>query len=257
MTELSLDLKNFLDAVHKELTKKDHLQVSGQDDHMKEYNKSMAKVQGGLKGAFKDQKNPFHNSKYANLESVIGVSKELLAENGFSFSQTPCPTGDHLITTVRHVSGAFTTGSFPLNTMKDKKGQLTPQTYLSSITYARRGALASVIGIHQTDDDGNEASKVSEAEKNDETNNKKDLSPITAPERKSDAERITDMARDVMDEGKPKLSDSKVKTLKSRMNKLTKTKQKEFEKNLGITQIAQLRQDEYVRANQVMSKLEG
>ena len=251
MTELSSDLKIFLDTVRNELNKKDHQQANGQDEHMKEFNISMAKVQGGLKGAFKDSSNPFHNSKYADLKSVIGISKDLLAEHGFSFTQTPCQTGEHLITTIRHISGAFTVGSFPLNVMKDKKGVVTPQTYMASITYARRGALASMFGIHQTDDDGNEASQVSDGK----TTN--DLSEISRPKRKSDHEKITDMTREVMDANKPKLSPSKVQTLNSRMKKLPTKKQKEFEAKFGITAITQLRQDEYVRANQVMSGLES
>ena len=124
----------------------------GCNDNMKPFYEAYNKMQADLKGALADSKNPFFKSTYANLESVIGVARKPLADNGLAFSQSPDKTGTLLVTKIVHESGAYIKGYFPL-TPKDKG----PQGFMSALTYARRGALSSMLGIHATDDDGNEA----------------------------------------------------------------------------------------------------
>lgn len=223
----------------------------GLNVEMKSYNESMSKVQAHIEGAFKDSKNPFYKSSYADLESVWGVARKPLADNGFSVMQSPCKSGEHLITTISHTSGAWVRGSWPLNTVKKD-----PQGYMASVTYARRGSLASMLGIYQTDDDGNEASNV----KTDGKDSKKYSSfkniKSPQPKAKSEEERVSDMAREVFDENNiEKLSESRVKTLTARLNKLTEAQIKEFYAEMVCTKIEQIRKDEYVKATKTLQKV--
>lgn len=102
----------------------------------------------------KDGTNPFFRSKYATLENTIDTVRESLVEHDLSFSQFP--SGENQLTTIlMHKSGQYlmaTNKYFP----KDP----TPQGQGSAITYMRRYALSSVLGIAtEDDDDGNGASR--------------------------------------------------------------------------------------------------
>jgi hypothetical protein len=57
-----------------------------------------------------------------------------------------------------HSSGEYISGMYPLRPVKSD-----PQGYLAALTYARRGCLASMLGIVQVDDDGETASGRGEA----------------------------------------------------------------------------------------------
>ena len=225
---------------------------SGIDENMKDYNTAMSKVQSHIEGAFKDKNNPFFKSSYADLESVWGVARKPLADHGFSVAQTPCKGGVHLITTIRHISGAWVRGSWPLNTVKKD-----PQGFMASVTYARRGALASMLGIYQTDDDGNEASG-----KTTSANNK--ITPLKAvktpqPKNKDEdvqVEKVVDMVRDVFDENAEKLSAGRVKTLTAKVDRLSESGKKKFFEEICANEVAQIRKDEYVKAVKLITKIE-
>jgi hypothetical protein len=217
---------------------------------MKSYNTSMSKVQAHIEGAFKDSKNPFFKSSYADLESVWGVARQPLAENGFSVMQTPCKTGQHLITTISHTSGAWVRGSWPLNTVKKD-----PQGYMASVTYARRGSLASMLGIYQTDDDGNEASNVEIGTKSNKKIAHLKTVKTPQPKNKTEEEVVSDMAREVFDEGAETLSEGRTKQLNARLEKLTDTQRKEFFAEMVCTKVEQIRKDEYVKATKTLQKV--
>lgn len=117
--------------------------------------KALCAFQHQIEGAPKDATNPFYKSKYADLESIWETIKEPLFKNGLSVTQTnsyitlegqtPMTT---LVTTLWHTSGQWITGEMPLLLKNlDSQGQG------SAITYARRYALAALLGIYQTDDD--------------------------------------------------------------------------------------------------------
>lgn len=116
---------------------------------------ALAKAQGAMKAAKKDTNNPFFKSKYADLSSVWDACREQLAKNGLSITQIPyaTDTGVGVKTILMHESGEFIEGFLAL-----KPKDLSPQSAGSAITYARRYALAAMVGVAQEDDDGNEAS---------------------------------------------------------------------------------------------------
>ncbi len=117
--------------------------------------KALAKAQGQLKGAKKDADNPFFKSKYADLESVWEACRLALSSNGLSVVQVmgENATGEHVLTTsLLHESGEWVEGSQKVIPKDD-----SPQALGSAITYARRFSLAAMVGVFQTDDDGESA----------------------------------------------------------------------------------------------------
>jgi len=115
---------------------------------------ALAKAQSQISGAVKDAANPFFKSKYADLESVWQACRKPLTDNGLSVVQTSRYTehGLLLVTTLLHSSGEWISGEMPV-LVKDN----SPQAQGSGLTYARRYALAALVGIYQTDDDGEAA----------------------------------------------------------------------------------------------------
>jgi hypothetical protein len=144
-------------------------------ENINELAKSLSKVQAILTGAVKDSKNPFFNSKYADLESVWDSIREPLAQNGFSVSQLPTMINGEpgLETILMHESGQYISSAVVVKPIKND-----PQSYGSAYTYFRRYALAAIVGQVQVDDDANQA-----------TGN----AVTTAPsEKKYNAKKVTD-----------------------------------------------------------------
>jgi hypothetical protein len=129
-------------------------------DQINELAAALAKAQGKIKGASKDADNPFFKSKYADLASVWEACRSELAANGLSIVQAPRATafdGGWVIeveTRLLHGSGQWMADSLTLPV-----GKPDAQGVGSAITYARRYALASFVGVAPEDDDGNAAVK--------------------------------------------------------------------------------------------------
>jgi len=109
-------------------------------------------AQAEMGGAIKDSNNPFFKSSYADLTSVIKVIKEPFAKWGLSFVQLPVTSaggnGIGVSTMLMHKSGQWLQSEYLLPMDK-----VTPQGAGSAITYARRYALQSLVGIPSVDDD--------------------------------------------------------------------------------------------------------
>lgn len=143
--------------------------------------KALVAVQASIKPAIKDSTNPYFNSKYADLSAVWDSIRQPLVENGLSVIQlVNCGEGHtiNLETILLHVSGEWISGSFNMpyivtEPKEDKYGKAeqkpkaNPQAVGSAITYARRYALAAIVGVvADEDDDANAAaSKGSEEAK--------------------------------------------------------------------------------------------
>lgn len=93
---------------------------------------------------------------YADLSDVTAVVLPALAKHGLSFSAKPTLIDGKFVLeyTLRHVSGEFDTGHYPLTAG-------TPQQQGSAITYARRYALSAVTGIVPDEDDDGAAAEQS------------------------------------------------------------------------------------------------
>lgn len=119
--------------------------------------KALADAQGKIKGAAKDSDNPFFKSKYADLASVWEACRKQLSDAGLAVIQTTANGVDAVtvITTLAHSSGEWIRGSLTLRPVK-----ADPQGAVAAITYARRAALAAMVGVapEAEDDDGEAAS---------------------------------------------------------------------------------------------------
>lgn len=120
---------------------------------------AIVKVQGAIKHALKDSQS--HYAPYADLYSVWSAIREALQSNDVAVLQmldnidgTPS-----LTTVLLHKSGQLISGSMPLLPPKND-----PQAMGSYITYMRRYALGSVLGVIPADDDGEAAMREPEQE---------------------------------------------------------------------------------------------
>jgi ERF superfamily len=116
---------------------------------------ALAKAQGVMGGALKDSANPFFKSKYADLESVWAACRKPLADNGLSVIQgdSADDAGVMVTTMLAHESGEWIK-----STLRMVPKDSGPQAVGSCISYARRYALASMVGIYQSDDDAEKGS---------------------------------------------------------------------------------------------------
>lgn len=116
--------------------------------------KAFAQAQTEFPLVRKDANNPFFKSKYAPLPNVLEVALPVLHKNGLYLTQAPINDGDRvgIKTTITHAeSGESLESSFTVNLAKND-----PQGAGSALTYCRRYALVSMLGLNvDEDDDGN------------------------------------------------------------------------------------------------------
>ena len=116
---------------------------------------ALSKAQSEMKGAEKKSINPFFNSGYADLHTVIESSFPHLTNHGLSVIQgNESRPGEFFVTTMLlHESGQWIKSRLKMPIEK-----ATAQSVGSVITYGRRYGLSAITGIAQYDDDGNAAS---------------------------------------------------------------------------------------------------
>ena len=117
---------------------------------------ALSKAQSEIKGAEKKSINPFFNSGYADLHTVIESSFPHLTKYGLSVIQgNDSNPGEFFVTTMLlHESGQWIRSKLKMPVEK-----ITAQSIGSTITYGRRYGLSAITGIAQYDDDGNAASQ--------------------------------------------------------------------------------------------------
>ena len=104
----------------------------------------------------KDAKNPFFKSKYASLPNILEAIREPLDKSGIIVSQVPSGVNGLSTILIHSESGEWMEDTYTMPVAK----QNDPQAVGSAITYARRYALASSLGLNvDEDDDGNAASQ--------------------------------------------------------------------------------------------------
>lgn len=117
-----------------------------------------AKAQSEFPLIKKTENNPFFKSKYAGLPNILEVVLPVLLKNDLFLTQNPITEGDRIgiETKIVHVSsGESMTSKFTVNVAKND-----PQGAGSALTYCRRYALVSMLGLNvDEDDDGNKASE--------------------------------------------------------------------------------------------------
>lgn len=127
-------------------------------DSINELAAALVLAQGQIKVASMNATNPHFRSKYADLQAIWDASRDALQANGLAVSQytDSLPNGSPALTSVLvHKSGQWMEGTYPLISIKQDA-----QGFGSALTYAKRYALASILGIvADEDDDAAAASK--------------------------------------------------------------------------------------------------
>lgn len=130
-------------------------------ESIKELAAALAKAQAAMPAAKFDATNPFLKNKYASLGAIIEAARAPLAANGLSVAQLPIneDEGIGVTTILMHESGEYIESTLTLP-VGEEKGKSTAQVAGSVITYLRRYALASVLGIYANEDtDGSAPAK--------------------------------------------------------------------------------------------------
>jgi len=119
---------------------------------------ALAKAQGDIKGALSKSKNPFFNSKYADLHTVLESCLPHLTKCGLAIIQgnefCDKTNGFYVTTMMVHSSGEWIRSRIRMPIGKNP----TAHSVGSATTYGRRYGLSAMVGIAQYDDDGNDIS---------------------------------------------------------------------------------------------------
>jgi len=120
---------------------------------------ALTKAQVEMEKAVKTSTNESFGSKYADLTACLKVVMPALTGNGIAVSQSPgtpmeSSRGVVIDTLLMHSSGQWLQGSFFMPCLS-----FDPHSVGSAITYAKRYALAAMVGLATEDDDANSAMK--------------------------------------------------------------------------------------------------
>lgn len=124
--------------------------------------KALLEAQKALAPALKSSLNPHFKSRYADLSAVFEVAMPALHGAGLTISQHPLsmqhPNGDYsagVETILMHAES----GEFIMSRLDLPIRKASAQDAGSALTYARRYAIAAIVGVATEDDDGNRASR--------------------------------------------------------------------------------------------------
>jgi len=152
---------------------------------------ALAKAQAAIKNPQRNAENPFFKSSYTDLTAVWDAARVPLTDNGLSVTQLP--SGSEwdigLTTILAHESGQWLLSTFTLKATKpDAHGAG------SALTYLRRYALASVVGIAPAgeDDDGNASVQDAPAQRKQEPPRQEEGNGSKKPGRRSNVEVLRD-----------------------------------------------------------------
>ena len=116
-------------------------------------NASFVKALGELRNVAKNAINPHFRNRYASLDAILDDVRPILASHNLGLSQEPLFEDGKagVVTRIIHASGE-TRESTLLLPIKDQ----TAQGVGSALTYAKRYAISSILGITADDDDDGE-----------------------------------------------------------------------------------------------------
>ncbi|WP_332691676.1 ERF family protein [Devosia sp.] len=116
---------------------------------------ALVKALALIEGAAKTKTNGGFKTKYADLETVIDASRDILTAHGLTLIQLPgaCIGGVlNLETILLHESGEYISGEMGI-----ALGKTDPQGVGSALTYARRYAQMAALNMAAVDDDAEAA----------------------------------------------------------------------------------------------------
>ena len=128
-------------------------------DNIEHLSTALATAQGALKNPPKNKVNPHFKSRYVDLSDGLDAIRECLSKNGLAFIQGTSISDGMIVlnTRITHKSGQWLESDYPVG------GLGRPQEMGSAMTYARRYALFSLVGVAGEDDDDGNAAQTAEA----------------------------------------------------------------------------------------------
>ncbi len=149
-------LKAEVDSLKKELemcSKNKH-----ESSEINELAAALAKAQGEMEGAMRNNVNPFFKSKYASFSDVVRASRPALTKNELAVIQRLLPDNNTTIleTKIVHSSGQWLASRMIINPPKEGA-----QSMGSYISYMKRYSYAALVGVY-TDDEDDDAQKATE-----------------------------------------------------------------------------------------------
>lgn len=144
---------------------------------------ALSKLQGEIQNLPKDKQG--FGYKYTELASILDVTRPLCAKYELAVTQLCCNPEDincvGVETILTHSSGEWLSSVLYM-TVTPGRGMSPAQAAGSVITYARRYALAAILGIAQTDDDASikETKPPQEKEENKPPQEKEENKPLSS-----------------------------------------------------------------------------
>ena len=156
--------QDFTEIVKENEMLKEELKINKQKNSKSNIYTALAKAQGQFQAVSKNQDNPFFKSKYLTLAGIMDVIRKPFADNELCVIQSPKvfkegnSTFITLKTIIAHSSGETLENELTLPIATGQRIS-DAQAIGSGITYARRYALQSLVGVSadEEDDDGNSA----------------------------------------------------------------------------------------------------
>ena len=159
----------------------------------KALNAAIAKAQGELPAipTNKTVDTGTFKYEYADLGSILALVRPVLSKHGLALIQrleNPSGGGPSIRTELRHADGGVIAASFPLGEWK------TPQQLGSMVTYIRRYATVSMLGIAtEEDDDGRQVGATSSPhEASAGTTSSAEASPFQPPDLLEEPDRAAE-----------------------------------------------------------------
>jgi hypothetical protein len=122
-------------------------------------NAALVAALGELRNVAKNAVNPHFKNRYASLDAILDAARPILNKHGLALSQEPVFQDGlaGVVTRIIHTGGESRESTLLLP-LRDQSAQGVG----SALTYARRYAVSSVLGMAaDDDDDGQQASKPS------------------------------------------------------------------------------------------------
>jgi hypothetical protein len=109
---------------------------------------ALAKAQAVIHNPAKDKLNPHFKAKYADLASGLDCIRPALSAHGIAFVQVTGLDGDSVVLQTRliHASGQWIESLYPVSKIMDH------QKMAAALTYSKRQALFSLVGVCGDDD---------------------------------------------------------------------------------------------------------
>jgi hypothetical protein len=119
---------------------------------------ALSKAQGEFPKVRNNSENPFFKSTYADFDNIVCTTRPALSKNGLSFTQHQIIKRNEpviLVTTLLHSSSQWMSTRHVIAPPKND-----PQSYGSTLSYAKRTSYQSLLGITTTDDQDDDDAEV-------------------------------------------------------------------------------------------------